>query len=214
MHDTIVRYSEELAKAIIGIGLPVSVFSARGPNDVVPEILRGIGFEEVCHADLFYPPGAEVRSLLAPKGRIVSGPAVEGLLTPEQRVVFDDHAPHGCRFYAVETGEGRAFAVTKRRWYKGAWLWPQVGHPRVARRRFPVSDILHLGAPDIAAAAWGRLVARVCLAERTVGVTCARLFFRGTVPPGREIPQRIHAFGPASVTTALDKLYSEIVLLP
>jgi hypothetical protein len=214
MDDSIVRYSEELAQAIAQKGLPVSVFSARGPKNVVPEILRGVGFREICPSDLFYTAGSNLRTACWPHGTVTSGVAVQERITAEQRVLLDDHAPHDCQFYVVEAGGRRAFIVTKRRRCRGERLWPWMGISRVEKRSFLVTDVLHISEPDVAVGAWGRLVARICTAERTVGVTCSRMFFGRQVPAGREIPQATYAFGPPAVVGQLDKLYSEAVLLP
>jgi hypothetical protein len=211
----VVRYSEELARAILRLGLPVSVFSAKGPNNVVPEILAGVGFQEVCAAEMFYMAGASARTALWPRGSVVSHRAtLQTLLTPDQQTIVDDHEAHGCGFYAVEDRGRHALVVTKRRQYRGKWLWPWIGARRVQARAFPISDVLHLSDPGIAVESWGRLVARICRTEGTAGVTCSRSFFGRTVPRGREIPQRIHAFGADRLPNRVDKLYSELVLLP
>ena len=213
--ESVTRFSEELARAVVALGFPVLVFSARGPNDVVPKILAAVGFEEICSEDLFYTAGSHLRTWLRAPGRVERISSRRGrVLTAEQLRIVRDHEPYGCRFYVVREGDGHALVVTKRRRYRGEWLWPSFPVDRIRRRYMPVSDILHMGDPDRTVRSWGRVIARVCREERTVGVTCCRSFFDSVVPAGTSIPQKILACGLTFPVRFVDKLYSEFVLLP
>jgi hypothetical protein len=213
--ETVTRFSEEVSRAVVALGFPVLVFSARGPNDVVPKILAEVGFEEVCSEDLFYTAGSHLRTWLLAPGRVASISSRRGgALTAEQLRTVRDHEPYGCRFYVVRDAGGHSLIVTKRRRYRGELLWPSFPVDRIRRRYMPVSDILHVSDPDLAARSWGRVVARICREERTAGVTCCRSFFDSVVPSGTSIPQKILVCGLNFPVRFVDKLYSEFVLLP
>jgi hypothetical protein len=210
----VVRYSEELARAVMRQGFPVLVFSARGPNDVVPKILLGLGFEEVCSADRFYAAGTGRGTLWRPSGAVVTAlDEIRRYLTAEQRTILRDHEPYGCRFFVVREGERSCLVVTKRRRYRAEWLWPSIRIGRIRGRYFPVSDILHVSDPAVAAGSWGRLVAHVARVDRAVGVTCTESFLDGAVPRGTRIPQRLLVYGRTRSVRSIDKLYTEQVLL-
>jgi hypothetical protein len=212
----VIRYSEEVTRAVMALGCPVLVFSARGPNDVVPKILMSCGFEEVCSADRFYTAGATVSTLVRPAGAVLKGTdAIRPHLTPEQLRIMNDHEPYGCRFLLVREGDRTCFVVTKRRRYRGEWIWPSIGVARIRGRYFPVTDVLHLSDPEVAVRSWGRLVATACLTDGTVGVSCTESFFGGAVvPSGTALPQRVLTYGLTTSLRSVDKLYSEQVLLP
>lgn len=213
--EGVVRYSVELIREAMSTGCLVTVFSAKGPNNVVPRLLAGLGFEEVSSAERFYGLGTHWGTLLGPSGRIVAGTErVRARLSPERRTILEHHQPYGCGFYLIEQGTKQCFVVTKRRHYRGEFLYPSVKSPRVRQRHLPVGDVLHLSDPEVARGSWGRLVAHVALAERTAGVTCAESFFGGEIPAGTELPQKILTFGPKPSQRAVDKLYSELVLIP
>jgi len=213
--EGVVRYSIELIRAAQRTDCLVTVFSAKGPNNVVPRLLASLGFDEVSSAERFYGLGTHAGTLLFPKGRVLAGAGrIAAMITPEQRRILDDHQPFGCGFYLIEQGARRCFIVTKRRHYRGEFLYPSVKSPRISRRHLPVGDVFYMSDPDVARASWGRFIATVARTERTVGVTCAESFFGGQVPAGTELPQKILAFGPRPSARAVDKLYSELVLLP
>ncbi len=211
----VVRYSEEVARAVMRLGLPILVFSARGPNDVVPKILLGLGFEEACSADRFYAAGIGRGTFWRPSGVVItSRDEILRHLTPEQRAILRDHEPYGCRFSLVREGDRSSFLVTKRRRYRGEWLWPSMPIARIRGRYFPVSDVLHVSDPAVAAGSWGRLVARIARVDRAVGVTCTESFLDGAVPHGTRFPQRLLVYGRTMSVRSIDKLYTEQVLLP
>ena len=210
----VIRYSIDMIRAAMAQGFPLTVFSARGPNDIVPKLLKSLGFEQLCSVDRFYPLGAGLRSLLWPSGTISSSVRkIRPHLDVAQLKILSDHEPYGCHFFLIRQEERRCFVVTKRRTYRAEWLWPSLP-ARLKRRRASVSDVLHLSDPSMALESWGRLIVAACLKERTVGVTCAESILGTAAPPATSIPQRIFTYGRACSPAAIDKLYSEVVLLP
>ena len=147
-------------------------------------------------------------------GAYGSGRSAPGTLTAEQETIRRDHEPYGCRFLVVRQGDRNCFVVTKRRRYRGEWLWPSVSISRIRGRYFPVTDVLHVSNPAVAAASWGRLVAHVCRLDRTVGLTCTASFLVLAAPRGTAIPQRLLVYGRTTSIESLDKLYTEQVILP
>lgn len=210
----VIRFSDEIVRAVVSRGHPVLVFSARGPNDVVPRILLGCGFEEACSADLFFMAGTGGTTLWRPGGTVVTTPEeVRPHLTPEQLTVVRHHEPHGCRFFLVKQGDRTCFVVTKRRHYRGGWLWPSASIARVRERRFPVTDVLHISDPAVAVPSWGRLVAQASRLDRSVGLTCTASFLGSVAPKGTRFPQRLLVYGRTTSVESLDKLYTEQVVL-
>lgn len=211
----VVRYSDELIQAAIEDGNPIVAQSARGPNDVVVTLLTDRGFRQISSREIFYTPGSDWTTALRPAGQVTSERAVFSRhLTHEQARILDHHAPYGCRFTLVREGDETCFVVTKQRRYRGTWLWPWFKTPRISGRTFAVSDVLHLSNAALAIRSWGRLVAHTCLRDRSVGLTCAESFLGPSAPDGTSVPQRILALTRGVPDDRVDKLYSEVVLLP
>lgn len=211
----IVRYSAELIRSLMALGFPTLVFSARGPNDVVPAILDELGFERISASEIFCHPGSSMGTLVRPRGTIHRSPGrLRAALTSDQLALVHDHEMHGCHSMVIEERGRICLVITRRRRYKGAWLWPRSNLNRLRKRSFPVTDVLHLSDPEVALSSWGRFVMHACRIERTVGVTCSSSFFGGTVPMGTPVPQRIFAANRTMPVRSIDKLYSELVLLP
>jgi len=210
------RLSTELLRSARDQGHMVLGFTAKGPENVVPRLLAGLGFEELSSTELFCPCGGARPTLLRPKGRVLSHPVdMEPYLDDERRRIVADHEPHRCHFYVVAEGQRSAFIVTKRRRYRGELLWPTVSIDRIRRRNFGISDVLHVSDPEIAARSWGRLVFSVCWNELTFGVSCAESLLGGaSMPPLTRLPEKIFAYNRRVPPRAVDKLYSEVVLLP
>jgi acetoacetyl-CoA synthetase len=158
------------------------------------------------------PPLLQAETLFAPNRPVISfDPAVvRARLTSQQRQIFDDDAPYDCLQFTVSDGSDHAFLVVKRRTYR--LNARRLG--KVLPVRIPYSDILHCSAPELLSR---HLEERVKLAilrrQRTAAlVTEARLF--PVQPRGLKHPLRTCYRSPLLAAGDIDKLYSEIVLLP
>ena len=152
--------------------------------------------------------------LFVPRPPVVSFDpvAVRARLTSEQRQIFDDHAPHDCLQLTVSEGADHAFLVVKRRSHRlnGGRLG---GLGKVLPLRIPYSDILHCSAPELLSRHLERVKLAILRRQRTVALVAeARLF--ATRPRGVMLPLRTCYRSGLVAACELDRLYSEIVLLP
>lgn len=99
---------------------------------------------------------------------------------------------------------------------KRTTLMADVLFPRLpSGRRLPVTEILHLSASADLDRLWARLVSSLCWRDRSVGVLCTESFFPAWKPSGRRIRQTFRVYNRGGLPMhAIDKLYSEAVLLP
>ena len=194
---TVRRIADEITHhAMEGPHVCVS-WSAHGPNDVVARMLdERLGWERISEALIFTPV-----AFSRPFRRTLEDLSREG-----QQLVAD-HTEYGCQACVVEG----CLVISKRTTYKDEAVFRRFAHGR----RVPVTEILHLSAPERLESIWGRVVATLCLHDRTIGVVCTESFFGGWKPDGRRIPQTLRVYNRGSLpTTSIDKLYSEAVLFP
>ncbi|MHC2234040.1 hypothetical protein [Bradyrhizobium diazoefficiens] len=133
-------------------------------------------------------------------------------LTSHQRQIFDDHAAYDCLQLIVVDGPDYAYLVVKRRDQRLAAS--RLG--RLARflpLKIPYSDILHCSAPVLLLRHLERVKLAILRRQRTVALVAeARIF---PVPPrGMMLPMITCFRSPLIADGELDRLYSEIVLLP
>jgi len=160
---------------------------------------------------IIMPPLLQVGALLKPNRPAISfDPAeVRAMLTGEQREIFDDHAAYDCLQLAVRDGSDHAYLVVKRRRH---WFSPgRLG--RVVPARIPYSDILYCSAPEVLSRHLERVKLAILRRQRTMALVAdARLF--PVQPRGLRVPARTCFRSLQAAAGDLDRLYSEIVLLP
>ncbi len=145
------------------------------------------------------PPLLNATTLRGPGPRIISDPRqVRALLDGEQRQIFDDHAPYDCLQLVLQSGSERAYLVVKRR---------TIG-------RLPVSDLLYCSAPSLLARHLERVKLAVIWRQRSVALTAEAGIFGALRPPGVVVRRPMLFRSSVFQAQELDKLYSELVLLP
>lgn len=163
---------------------------------------------------ILMPPLLEAETLFTSKRPLISlDPAVvRAKLSSEQRQIFDDHAPYDCLQLTVSDGCDYAYVVVKRRTQRlnaGRLL----GLGAVLPVQIHYSDILHCSAPALLSRHLERVKLAILARQRTMALVAeARLF--DVQPRGIRLPTSTCYRSPLLAAGELDRLYSEIVLLP
>jgi acetoacetyl-CoA synthetase len=179
------------------------------PSPLTRQVLAELGFAPLDTCQLFMPPLLHATTLRYPRPRIEFEPAaVRPLLDAAQRRTFDDHAPYDCLQGVVRDAKAQAYLVVKRRMRE---------LPGRARRavpaRIPYSEVLHCSAPEVLARHLERVKLAVLRRQRTFALVAdARLW--PEPPAGLRLAARTYARSPVLAAGEIDKLYSELVLLP
>nr|WP_249158261.1 acetoacetate--CoA ligase [Bradyrhizobium jicamae] len=160
------------------------------------------------------PPLVQVETLFSPNRPVISldPVAVRARLTSEQRQIFDDHAPFDCLQLTVSDAADHAFLVVKRRVHRlnGSRL---VGLAKALPIGIPYSDILYCSAPELLSRHLERIKLAILRRQRTAALVAeARLF--AVRPRGLVRPQPTCYRSPLLAAGDVDRLYSELVLLP
>ncbi|TMI01747.1 MAG: hypothetical protein E6H39_03445 [Betaproteobacteria bacterium] len=174
-------------------------YTSLTPSRTVTHMCEAMGFSYIDRNKIMLPPLLNAITLRGPSPRIISDPEqVRALLDGEQRRIFDDHAPYDCLQLVLQSGLERAYLVVKRR----------------TLGRFPLSDLLYCSAPSLLARHLERVKLAIIWRQRSVALTAEAGIF-GALRPLGVVIRRPKLFR-SSVLQAheLDKLYSELVLLP
>jgi acetoacetyl-CoA synthetase len=160
------------------------------------------------------PPLVQAETLFGPNRPVISfdPAAVRERLTSQQQRIFDDHAPYDCLQLTVSDGSDYAYLVVKRRSHRlaASRLGGLVG---VLRVRIPYSDILHCSAPELLSRHLERVKLAILRRQRTAALVAeARLL--PVRPRGVLRPMRTCYRSSLLAAGDVDRLYSEIVLLP
>jgi acetoacetyl-CoA synthetase len=118
-------------------------------------------------------------------------------LDDQERLIFDDHAPYDCLLLSATVGSENAFLVVKR---------------RVAKT--PYSEILYCSNPALLTRHLERIKLTILRRQRTLRLVCDE----GLLPERprgwyRQLSVQLYR-SPLFAASELDKLYSELVLLP
>lgn len=192
-----------LAAATRDEGLTYTAFT---PGPAARASFEALGFAELDSCRIVMPPFLHAETLYrARRPRICFDPdVVRRTLNDRQRRVFDDHAPYDCLQLVVSDGPDHAYLVVKRRSQQRPRLFPPRGS---------YSEILHCSAPHLLARHLERVKLAILRRQRTaVLVADARLF--PTRPRGPINEKHTYYRSPLFDAGHIDKLYSELVLLP
>jgi acetoacetyl-CoA synthetase len=160
---------------------------------------EAMGFSYIDRNKIILPPLLNAITLRGPSPRIISDPQqVRALLDGEQRQIFDDHAPYDCLQLVLQSGSERAYLVVKRR----------------TIARLPVSDLLYCSAPSLLARHLEPVKLAIIWRQRSVALTAEAGIFGALRPPGVVISRPMLFRSSVFQAHELDKLYSELVLLP
>ncbi|MDB5396619.1 MAG: acetoacetyl-CoA synthetase [Rhodospirillales bacterium] len=196
-----------LAAAIHDDGV---TYTSLTPGPTSRAAFGALKFENIETWRIVMPPLVNAPTLRRPAPSIHFDPViVRSILTDDEHRVFDDHAPFECLQLVVQEGADYAYLVVKRR--------AQRPPPGLLRRlypgRFPYSDVLHCSAPALLERHLERVKLAVLAHQRTAALVAdSRLFLHR--PAGLVIRAYGCCRSPVFQPADLDKLYSEIVLLP
>jgi acetoacetyl-CoA synthetase len=189
-------------------------YTAFTPGQTTWAALMAQRFKPLDLHSVIMPPLLQAEGLFGPNRPVINFDpiAVRERLTDQQRRIFDDHAPYDCLQLTVSEGSDHAYLVVKRRTHRlnASRLG---GLARVLPVRIPYSDILHCSAPELLSRHLERVKLAILRRQRTAALVAeARLF--PVRPRGVMHPLRTCYRSSLLAAGELDRLYSEIVLLP
>lgn len=189
-------------------------YTAFTPQPISWAALLAQHFTKLDSHRIVMPPLLHAETLWAPNRPVISfdPAAVRARLTSQQRQIFDDHAPYDCLQFTVSEGADHAFLVVKRRAHRlnGRRLG---GRDKALPVRIPYSDILHCSEPELLLRHLERVKLAILRRQRTAALVAeARLF--SVRPRGVMLPLRTCYRSSLLAAGDIDRLYSEIVLLP
>jgi hypothetical protein len=177
---------------------PEVTLTALTPSPRVRDVLQAAGFVPLETTSRLHLPLPDLHALLGDPPGLLPVTGQEPWLDPARASLLRDHRREGCRGYLIRDREAEAFIVTR----------------RGRLRRLPmlgVSEILHVGGPDVAERHFGWLKLAIMRRERSVVLRCdARLLggaHRLALSRARPGYFRSHRLRPIDI----DNLYSEIL---
>jgi fatty-acyl-CoA synthase len=185
-------------------------FTALTPGAGIRQMLKSMGYSELGMKKIALPPLLQFDSLRERAPMICfDREMVRRSLDEHHQRIFDDHVPYDCLQLSVSTEQECAFLVAKRR---------AGGNARL-RKLFPTnmkiaySEILYCSNPRLLACHIERVKQAILRRQRTLLLVFDEHLF-GEPPKG--LPFDVPAFYKSTCFDAaeLDKLYSELVLLP
>ncbi len=185
-------------------------YTALTPGPTSQLVFKGLRLAPLIERRIVMPPFLHAETLRGPRPIISFKPAiVRQWLDERQRAIFDDHAAYDCLQLILSAGSERAYIVVKRRAMSLRRLHRLV--PAVAK--FPYSEILYCSAPSLLARYLEPVKLRILHRQRTLALVADERLF--PVRP-RGVPKRDYALyrSPLPEARDLDRLYSELVLLP
>jgi acetoacetyl-CoA synthetase len=179
------------------------------PNALSRQAFEMLHFSRVGNWRVLLPPLWNAETLRSPRAQIYfETDKVRGALGDCLRRVFDDHAPH-CLQLLVRDGSQQALIVVKRR----PMPVPRLRQLLAMRVNVPYSEILYCSEPRLLARHLERVKLAILRRQKTAFlIVDSRLFERR--PRGIAIPDHALFRSPFFDSRNLDKLYSELVLLP
>jgi acetoacetyl-CoA synthetase len=175
-------------------------FTALTPEPAVAQMLEAMGFARLNKRRIELPPLLHVDTLRE-RGVLISfdPESVRRSLDDEQRLIFDDHARCNCLLLSATVGPEHAFLVVKR---------------RPGRRiKMAYSDILYCSNQTLLARHLERIKLAILRRQRTLRLVCDEELLPEQ-PRVRSFVTTYLYHSPLFTASELDKLYSEIVLLP
>lgn len=185
-------------------------YTALTPGPLSRQVFMALGFQRLDEHRIVMPLLLDAETLHKPRPVILFDPgAVRRSLNEQQQRTYDDHAPYDCLQLVLIAGSERVYIVVKRRTMSlrrlHRWFLADV--------RFPYSEVLHCSAPPLLAQHLEHVRLAVLRRQRTLALVADQRLF--PVRP-RGILKSDHTFyrSPLLDAGTLDKLYSELVLLP
>jgi acetoacetyl-CoA synthetase len=179
------------------------------PNLLSQHVFEMLGFLELSNSLLILPPFLHVETLRHWRPQIsFDSKTVRAALDDRQRCLFDDHVPYDCLQLVVQEGLEHAYIVVKRR----VMPVPKLARLLPAGARMPYSEILHCSNPRLFARHLERVKLAILWRQGTALLLAETRLFS---PRLRGATIREHTYYRSPLGAGkLDKLYSELVLLP
>ena len=175
-------------------------YTSLTPGPIARRILLAMGFVTLDKETHYLPPFLQVMTL-SKRAQLIFDPAeMRPLLSETRRLVLDDHSRYDCLPMLLIDGDETAFAVFRRRLYRGRFF------------SVPYSEMLHCSADNLMDRYLERVKLGVMRRQRSVLMTVGKQYIPtsyGITVSGRNL-FRSETFA----AHELDKLYSELALLP
>ena len=175
-------------------------YTSLTPGPIARRILLAMGFSPLDKESHYLPPFLQVATLRGDAQLIFDPVEMRPMLSESRQRVMDDHCRYDCLPMLLIDGDESAFAIFRR---------------RVFRRRFyhvPYSEMLYCSADHLMDRSLERVKLGVMRRQRTVLMTVGKQYIPtsyGITITGRNL-YRSDTFA----AHELDKLYSELALLP
>jgi acetoacetyl-CoA synthetase len=180
------------------------------PNLLSQHVFEMLGFSELSSSLLILPPLLHVETLRHARPQIsFDSKTIRVVLDDRQRCLFDDHAPYDCLQLVVQEGPEHAYIVVKRR----VMPVPKLARLLPAGARMPYSEILHCSNPRLFARHLERVKLAILWRQRTALLLAETRLFSPRLR-GATMGEHTYYRSPLFGAGELDKLYSELVLLP
>jgi acetoacetyl-CoA synthetase len=179
------------------------------PSALTRQTFEMLEFSLVGNRRFVLPPCWNAETLRHPRPEIsLNTETIRYALDKRLRRIFDDHAPH-CLQLLVRDGSQKALVVVKRR----RMSVPGLSRILPSRARIPYSEILYCSDPSVFTRHLERIKLAILRRQKTAFLVAdSRLFERK--PRGLAIQDHTLFRSPVFQSGDLDKLYSELVLLP
>jgi acetoacetyl-CoA synthetase len=175
------------------IEAPDISYTSLTPGRPALRVLRAMGFEPLDRAKWFAPPGMHLNTLRKPRLTIVLDPSH---INNEQQRILNDHAPYeGLPVLMIDDAE--ALLIVRRRYFRGV-------------RLLPCSEVLYCSAPAVLKRHVEAVKLAVMREQKTLGLLFGEHLRCGGIRLPHQTLFRSSSFAPHE----LDKLYSELTLLP
>ena len=185
-------------------------FTALTPGPVSRRVFKALRFSPLVGRRIVMPPLLHAATLRGPRPAISFDPqTVRGALDERQRRMFDDHAPYDCLQLLLTAGSERAYVVVKRR----AMSLRRLNRRLLANAILPYSDILYCSAPSVLARCLEHAKLAILRRQRTLALVADERLFP-VLPRGIRKTDYALYRSPLLEAGDLDRLYSELVLLP
>jgi hypothetical protein len=164
-------------------------------------LVEVLGFQPLDHVRLFTVPFTHVRPSVQPEPRLICDPdEIRPLLGAAEQRILDDHSRYECLAVLVKDGNEQSLLLFSRRYFqfRGHMLWPY-------------SQLLYASTPELLGRHLERIARLATHRQRSVGITYDE---RAGPMTGIRFPARTLVRSTTLQPNMLDKLYSELVLLP
>jgi acetoacetyl-CoA synthetase len=174
-------------------------YTSLTPGKTSRRVLEAIGFIKLDAVKVYSPPFLHAMTLRATRPRIIFDPVeIRQMVCESEQRILDDHMAYDCLPLLLIDGDETAFAIIGRRFYRP--LNYQV---------FCYSQVFYCRGPALLKRHMERVTLAVMWRQRTVGLSMTETPYSGI-----EVQSSTMFRSTQFNASDLDKLYSELLLLP